>query len=105
MRRRIGIRNPHRNPTPIPRSESDLRLRIAKAGLASPCRGPRMSAAPPPGDGAPRLERALGLPQATSLNVANMIGIGPFITIPIFLSKMGGPQALIGWILAAILVI
>jgi len=31
-----------------------------------------------------------------------MIGIGPFITIPILLSKMNGPQAILGWALGAI---
>jgi amino acid transporter len=51
------------------------------------------------------LTRGLGLLQATSLNVANMIGIGPFITIPLFLGKMGGPHAMIGWLVAAVLVI
>lgn len=51
------------------------------------------------------LERGLGLPQAIALNISNMVGIGPFITIPAFLAAMGGPQALIGWIIAAILVI
>src|SRR5690348_6789253 len=51
------------------------------------------------------LVRGLGLWQATSLNIANMIGVGPFITIPLFLAKMGGPQALIGWLAAAVLVI
>jgi amino acid transporter len=51
------------------------------------------------------LARGLGLWQAVSLNIANMVGIGPFITIPIFMSKMGGPHALIAWIIAAVLVI
>ncbi len=54
---------------------------------------------------APPLLRGLGLAEATALNVANMVGIGPFITIPIFLSKMGGPQALVAWIAAALLVL
>ncbi len=53
----------------------------------------------------PRLVRGLGLLQAVSLNVSNMIGVGPFLTIPIFLATMGGPQALIGWIVAAVLVL
>ncbi|HBH51844.1 MAG TPA: amino acid permease [Planctomycetaceae bacterium] len=53
----------------------------------------------------PSLPRTLGLWQATALNVANMVGIGPFITIPIFIAKMQGPQALVGWIIAAILVL
>ena len=51
------------------------------------------------------LERGLGPWQATALNVANMVGIGPFITIPTFLAAMGGPHALIGWIVAAVLVL
>ena len=32
-----------------------------------------------------------------------MIGIGPFITIPLFLATMGGPQAMLGWLLGALL--
>lgn len=31
-----------------------------------------------------------------------MIGVGPFITIPILLAKMNGPQAILGWVLGAI---
>lgn len=31
-----------------------------------------------------------------------MIGVGPFITIPILLAKMVGPQAILGWVLGAI---
>lgn len=34
--------------------------------------------------------------------MAMMVGIGPFITIPDFLRTMGGPQAMIGWVLGAI---
>jgi len=34
-----------------------------------------------------------------------MVGIGPFITIPAFLATMGGPHALIGWVVAAVLVL
>ncbi|HND54176.1 MAG TPA: hypothetical protein PLV92_17320, partial [Pirellulaceae bacterium] len=49
------------------------------------------------GESPPKLIRGLGLWQATSLNIANMVGIGPFITIPAFMSAMQGPQALIGW--------
>lgn len=51
------------------------------------------------------LERSLGPWQATALNVANMVGIGPFITIPAFIQAMQGPQALIAWVIAAGLVI
>jgi amino acid transporter len=33
----------------------------------------------------------------------NMIGVGPFITLPLVVVAMGGPQAIIGWVLGAIL--
>jgi len=56
--------------------------------------------------GAPgELNRGLGLLQATGLNIANMVGIGPFITIPAFIAAMSGPQAMIAWVLAAVLVL
>jgi amino acid transporter len=51
------------------------------------------------------LIRGLGTVEATALNIANMVGIGPFITIPAFLSAMGGPHALVAWLIAAVLVI
>ena len=43
--------------------------------------------------------------QATALNMINMIGIGPFITVPLLMTALGGPQALLGWILALAIVI
>jgi amino acid transporter len=67
---------------------------------------PRSEAKPidlPGADG--ELNRGLGLLQATGLNIANMVGIGPFITIPAFIAAMSGPQAMIAWVLAAILVL
>jgi amino acid transporter len=42
---------------------------------------------------------------ATALNMTNMIGIGPFITIPLLLGAMGGPQAMLGWVVALIVVV
>ncbi len=54
-------------------------------------------------DGKPGLRRELGLLQATALAITDMIGIGPFITIPLFLSTMGGPQAMVGWLIGAML--
>src|SRR6187200_54675 len=51
------------------------------------------------------LRRDIGPLQATALNVANMVGIGPFITIPLFIAAMGGPQAMIAWVIAAVLVV
>ena len=53
----------------------------------------------------PHLIRGIGLGGATALNVIDMIGVGPFITIPLIVSAAGGPQAMLGWILGAILAI
>lgn len=50
-----------------------------------------------------QLERGLGLAEATALNVTFMVGIGPFVVIPLVVQAMGGPQSLIAWILGAIL--
>jgi len=36
--------------------------------------------------------------------MTNMMGIGPFITIPLLMSAMGGPQAMLGWAVALIIV-
>lgn len=49
------------------------------------------------------LERGIGLWGALSTNVLNMVGVGPFLTIPLALAAMGGPQAMLGWILGALL--
>jgi len=52
-----------------------------------------------------QLLRRFGLLQATALNMSNMIGIGPFITIPLLMTALGGPQAMIGWLIAILIVI
>ncbi|HMF91175.1 MAG TPA: APC family permease [Candidatus Angelobacter sp.] len=49
------------------------------------------------------LVREVGLREATALNMIDMIGVGPFITIPLIISAMHGPQAMLGWILGAFL--
>ena len=49
------------------------------------------------------LVKGIGLPQATALNINNMIGIGPFITLPLMVTDMGGPQALLCWIVGAVI--
>ena len=46
--------------------------------------------------------RGIGLLGAVSANMLEMIGVGPFITIPILLAKMNGPQAILGWVLGAL---
>ncbi len=51
------------------------------------------------------LVRGLGLKEATAANVVEMVGIGPFITIPFLISAMHGPQALLGWLVGAVLAV
>lgn len=51
------------------------------------------------------LIQGVGLWGATTLNMIDMIGVGPFITIPLIIAAMGGPQAMLGWILGALLVV
>src|SRR3989442_3287863 len=56
------------------------------------------------GSGTP-LVRGIGLGSATALNMIDMIGVGPFITIPLIVTAMAGPQPMLGWILGAVLAI
>src|ERR1044071_4724923 len=51
------------------------------------------------------LVRGIGLAQATALNMIDMIGVGPFITIPLMVATMHGPQAMLGWVMGAVLVV
>ena len=50
-----------------------------------------------------KLERGLGLLEATSLNMTFMVGIGPFIVIPFIIREMEGPQCLLAWVAGALL--
>lgn len=51
----------------------------------------------------PTLERRIGPLQATAINMTQMCGIGPFVTIPAMVATIGGPEAMFGWIIGAIL--
>src|SRR5215212_3047818 len=55
--------------------------------------------------GRPKLIRGVGVAGATTLNMIDMIGVGPFITIPLIIAAMAGPQAMLGWIVGALLVV
>src|SRR5258706_6218109 len=57
-----------------------------------------LSAPPAQPSAPPALQRRFGLLHATALNMSTMIGIGPFITIPVLMAAMGGPRAMLGWI-------
>lgn len=57
-----------------------------------------MSSSPQPG-----LERKIGPLQATAINMTQMCGIGPFVTIPAMVATLGGPQAMFGWLIGALI--
>ncbi|MFI6935440.1 APC family permease [Streptomyces sp. NPDC050287] len=59
-----------------------------------------MSGSPPPEGG---FVRRVGLFQATAINMSQMCGIGPFVTIPLMVAAFGGPQAVIGFLAGALL--
>ena len=61
-----------------------------------------MSHSTPPSE--PHFHRSMGALAATAVNMTQMCGIGPFITIPGVIAAMNGPQAMLGWIVGAILV-
>src|SRR5215210_2186184 len=52
---------------------------------------------------APVLERRLSLAQATAINMIDMVGIGPFITLPMVIGMMNGPWFLYAWVAGAVL--
>ncbi|WP_050502457.1 APC family permease [Streptomyces monomycini] len=47
--------------------------------------------------------RRIGPFQATALNMSQMCGIGPFVTIPLMVAAFGGPQAVTGFLAGAVL--
>ena len=51
----------------------------------------------------PVLERRLSLAHATAINMTDMVGIGPFITMPMVIGMMNGPYFLYAWIAGAFL--
>ncbi|MFI5148132.1 MAG: APC family permease [Bacteroidia bacterium] len=50
-----------------------------------------------------KLVRGLGLREATTINMIDMVGIGPFVIIPFVIGFMGGPQCILAWVLGAVL--
>ncbi len=49
------------------------------------------------------LERRLNLGQAAAINMTDMVGIGPFITMPMVIGMMNGPWFLYAWLAGAFL--
>src|SRR5437870_285476 len=59
----------------------------------------------PPDQEPATLHRHFGLLHATALNVTMIVGAGVFITIPLMLTKVPGPYALLGWVVAGVLIL
>lgn len=51
----------------------------------------------------PKLERGLSLTQATAINMIDMVGIGPFVTLSMIIGMMQGPASIFAWLLGALL--
>jgi amino acid transporter len=51
----------------------------------------------------PALHRRLGVLNATSINMSNMVGIGPFIAIPLILRTLGGPHSYLAWLVGVLI--
>jgi amino acid transporter len=76
--------------------------------MIDPSAGPAPSrdaeASLPDADGAKdELRRGLSTGSALGLNIIDMVGVGPFVTLPLIVGVMGGPQAILGWIMGAVL--
>ena len=52
--------------------------------------------------GEAQLERGLGLTEATALNMIDMVGVGPFVVVPLVIEAMPGPQCLLAWAAGAL---
>jgi amino acid transporter len=61
-------------------------------------RPPEAAAGPASGNA---FRRSVGLLPATAINMTQMVGIGPFITIPLMVATFSGPQAIVGWVAGA----
>jgi len=49
------------------------------------------------------LDRRMGLLEASATNIISMVGIGPFLTIPLMIAAMNGPHIIYAWLTGAFL--
>src|SRR5580698_6797435 len=60
-----------------------------------------MSSPPTPHSAKHTLIRRIGLPTAIALNMMDMIGVGPFLTLPLVIAAAGSRFAVWAWVLGA----
>jgi amino acid transporter len=58
---------------------------------------------PEPATNTVKLDRGIGLSQATAANLLAMIGVGPFLTLPSMVKGLGGPHIIYAWLVGAVL--
>lgn len=54
-------------------------------------------------DSAPRLKRSISLLQASAINMIDMVGIGPFVVMPLVMQLMGENTFLLAWVAGAVI--
>jgi APA family basic amino acid/polyamine antiporter len=52
-----------------------------------------------------KLSARLGLGAAFALSVTDMVGVGPFLTLPLMVAAMGGPPAILAWIAGGVIAV
>lgn len=57
------------------------------------------------GSNEPGLQRGLGFWQATAINITQIVGAGVFATVPLILGVLPGPEALLAWLVAGVLIV
>jgi amino acid transporter len=51
------------------------------------------------------LSGRLGLGAVLALCITDMVGVGPFLTLPLMVSAMGGPPAILAWVVGGVIAI
>src|SRR5882757_6117235 len=97
--RNVGFAGQFAFPDQVPRSRSCSAFAILGGAMNREDSAPGGPLNSSRGD----LERALGLKEAVALNMIEMVGIGPFVVIPLVIKAMGGPQCLLAWAAGAVL--
>ncbi|MGD0829966.1 MAG: APC family permease [Terracidiphilus sp.] len=59
----------------------------------------------PPAVSDPTLQRRIGLRSAVTLNMLEMIGVGPFITLPLVIAAAGYKLSVWAWVLGAVIAV
>jgi len=48
------------------------------------------------------LDRGMGLAGATATNIIAMVGVGPFLVIPLMVTAVNGPHIIYAWAFGAV---